>query len=50
MAEAKAEALETKADTQAAAEARSEAEEETYTIEDRIDKTLSKRNIISTTV
>ncbi len=50
MAEAGVEALETKADTQAAAEARSKVEEETYTTEDKTDKTLSRRNIISTTV
>ncbi len=50
MAEAEAEALEAKADTQAAAEARSEAEEETHTAEDRTDKTLSRRNVISATV
>ncbi len=50
MAEAEAEALEAKADTQAAAEACSEVEEETYTVEDRTDKTLSRRNIISTTI
>ncbi len=42
--------METKANTQAAAEARLEVKEGTYTTEDRIDKTLSRRNIISTTV
>ncbi len=50
MAEVGAEALEAKADTQAAAEACFEVEEETYTTEDKINKTLSKRNIISITI
>ncbi len=42
--------METKADIQAAVEACSEVEEETYITKDKIDKILSKRNIISTIV
>ncbi len=50
VAKARAEALKAKADIQAVAEACFKVEEGAYTTEDRIDKTLSKRNIISTTV
>ncbi len=50
VAEAEAEALEAKADIQAVAKACSKVEEETYTTEDRTNKTLSRRNIISTTI